>query len=169
MSTGLARPNVEEIADDLLALYAAREVVEGHAFHPDTLWQTELEASFPYVETDAQLRALEEIKNDMEQARPMDRLVCGDVGYGKTEVAIRAAFKAVMDGKQVAVLVPTTVLAQQHLQTFTERLKPFPVTVEMLSRFLTKRKQEQIVEALANGGVDIVIGSLQGLGSTDHR
>jgi transcription-repair coupling factor (superfamily II helicase) len=154
-----AKQAVEEIADDLLALYAAREVVEGHAFSHDTLWQAELEASFPYQETEAQLRALEEVKSDMEQTRPMDRLVLGDVGYGKTEVAIRAAFKAVMDGKQVAVLVPTTVLAQQHYQTFTERLKPFPVTVEMLSRFLTKKKQDQVVEALASGGVDIVIGT----------
>jgi transcription-repair coupling factor (superfamily II helicase) len=154
-----AQKAVEEIADDLLDLYAAREVVEGHAFSPDTFWQTELEASFPYVETDAQLRALDEIKADMEQPRPMDRLVAGDVGYGKTEVALRAAFKAVMDGKQVAVLVPTTVLAQQHYQTFTERLKPFPVTVEMLSRFLTRKEQEDVVERLARGGVDIVIGT----------
>ena len=154
-----AKKAVEEIADDLLALYAAREVVEGHVFGPDTLWQAELEASFPYVETDAQIYALDEIKTDMEQPRPMDRLVCGDVGYGKTEVALRAAFKAVMDGKQVAVLVPTTILAQQHYQTFTRRLKPFPVSVEMLSRFLTRKGQEQVVERLAQGGVDIVIGT----------
>lgn len=150
---------VAEIADDLLALYAAREVVEGHAFSSDTFWQAELEASFPYVETDAQVRALEEIKSDMEQARPMDRLVCGDVGYGKTEVALRAAFKAVMDGKQVAILVPTTVLAQQHYQTFVERLKAFPVTVEMLSRFLTRTKQKQVIDRLSEGGVDILIGT----------
>jgi transcription-repair coupling factor (superfamily II helicase) len=154
-----AKKAVEEIADDLLLLYAAREVVEGHAFSPDTLWQAELEASFPYVETDAQARALDEIKADMEQARPMDRLVCGDVGYGKTEVALRAAFKAVMDGKQVAVLVPTTVLAQQHYQTFSERLSSFPTSVKMLSRFLTHRQQEQVVDGLAQGGVDIVIGT----------
>ena len=154
-----AKQAVEDIADELLTLYTAREVVEGHAFAPDTLWQAELEASFPYVETEAQLRALEEIKVDMEQARPMDRLVCGDVGYGKTEVALRAAFKAVMDGKQVAVLVPTTVLAQQHFQTFTERLGPFPISVEMLSRFLTRKKQERVVDLLAQGGVDIVIGT----------
>jgi transcription-repair coupling factor (superfamily II helicase) len=154
-----AQKSVEEIADDLLALYAAREVVAGHAFSPDTLWQTELEASFPYLETEAQLRALDEIKADMEQSRPMDRLVCGDVGYGKTEVAVRAAFKAVMDGKQVAMLVPTTVLAQQHYQTFTERLKPFPVSVEMLSRFLTRKEQERVVNLLVQGGVDIVIGT----------
>jgi transcription-repair coupling factor (superfamily II helicase) len=150
---------VEEIADDLLALYAAREVVEGHAFSPDTLWQAELEASFPYVETDAQVRALEQIKADMEQPRPMDRLIAGDVGYGKTEVALRAAFKAVMDGKQVAVLVPTTVLAQQHYQTFSERLASFPISVEMLSRFLTRKKQDDVVARLARGGVDIVIGT----------
>jgi transcription-repair coupling factor (superfamily II helicase) len=154
-----AQKAVEEIADDLLVLYAAREVVEGHAFGTDTLWQVELEASFPYVETEAQIQALDEIKADMERPRPMDRLVCGDVGYGKTEVALRAAFKAVMDGKQVAVLVPTTVLAQQHYQTFTERLGSFPVSVEMLSRFLTRRKQEQVVERLTTGGVDIVIGT----------
>jgi transcription-repair coupling factor (superfamily II helicase) len=154
-----AKKAVEEIADDLLVLYAAREVVEGHAFSPDTLWQAELEASFPYVETEAQARALDEIKADMEQVRPMDRLVCGDVGYGKTEVALRAAFKAVMDGKQVAVLVPTTVLAQQHYQTFSERLSSFPISVKMLSRFLTHRQQEQVVDGLAQGGVDIVIGT----------
>ena len=154
-----AKKAVEEIADDLLILYAAREVVEGHAFSSDTLWQAELEASFPYVETEAQARALDEIKADMEQARPMDRLVCGDVGYGKTEVALRAAFKAVMDGKQVAVLVPTTVLAQQHYQTFSERLSSFPTSVKMLSRFLTHKQQEQVVDGLAQGGVDIVIGT----------
>jgi transcription-repair coupling factor (superfamily II helicase) len=154
-----ARKAVEEIADDLLVLYAAREVVEGHAFRSDTLWQAELEASFPYMETEAQTRALDEIKADMEQARPMDRLVCGDVGYGKTEVALRAAFKAVMDGKQVAILVPTTVLAQQHYQTFSERLSSFPVSVKMLSRFLTHKQQEQVVDGLAQGGVDIVIGT----------
>jgi transcription-repair coupling factor (superfamily II helicase) len=154
-----AKKAVEEIADDLLALYASREVVAGHAFGPDTFWQAELEASFPYVETEAQLRALDEIKGDMEKARPMDRLICGDVGYGKTEVALRAAFKAVMDGKQVAVLVPTTVLAQQHFQTFAERLGPFPVSVEMLSRFLTRRQQERVIVGLAKGGVDIVIGT----------
>jgi transcription-repair coupling factor (superfamily II helicase) len=154
-----AQKAVEEIADDLLELYAAREVTDGHAFGGDTQWQAELEASFPYMETEAQLRALDEVKADMEQARPMDRLVIGDVGYGKTEVALRAAFKAVMDGKQVAILVPTTVLAQQHYQTFTERLKPFPVTVAMLSRFLSAKEQEQVVTSLGKGGVDIVIGT----------
>ncbi len=154
-----AKKAVEEIADDLLDLYTSREVVEGHAFSPDTFWQAELEASFPYIETEAQLRALDEIKADMERPRPMDRLVCGDVGYGKTEVALRAAFKAVMDGKQVAILVPTTVLAQQHHQTFSERLKPFPVEIRMLSRFLSRKRQEDVVEALSQGGVDIVVGT----------
>ena len=129
-----------EIADDLLELYAAREVVQGHAFSPDAPWQAELEASFPYVETEDQLVAIEAVKHDMEQPRPMDRLICGDVGYGKTEVALRAAFKAVMDGKQVAVLVPTTVLAQQHYTNFSRRLAAFPVSVDMLSRFQTARR-----------------------------
>ena len=121
------RKAVQELARDLLELYAAREVLTGHAFSPDTPWQTELEASFPYVETPDQLAAIADVKHDMESRRPMDRLVCGDVGYGKTEVALRAAFKAVMDGQQVAVLVPTTVLAQQHFKTFRERLAAFPV------------------------------------------
>ncbi len=140
-------------------LYSAREVVEGYAFSPDTEWQAELEASFPYVETDDQLQALQEVKEDMEKPRPMDRLICGDVGYGKTEVALRAAFKAVMDGKQVAVLVPTTVLAQQHETTFRRRLAPFPVNVEMLSRFLTSKEQQDVLKRLAAGEVDIVIGT----------
>ena len=138
-----ARPRaVAEIADELLELYAAREVVQGHAFSPDAPWQHELEASFPYVETEDQLVAIEAVKQDMEQARPMDRLICGDVGYGKTEVALRAAFKAIMDGKQVAVLVPTTVLAQQHYTNFTRRLAAFPVSVAMLSRFQTPGQQD---------------------------
>lgn len=154
-----AKKAVEEIADELLALYASREVVRGHAFSSDTFWQAELEASFPYIETDAQMRALDDIKADMERSRPMDRLVCGDVGYGKTEVALRAAFKAVMDGKQVAILVPTTVLAQQHYQTFVQRLKPFPVTVEVLSRFLTRAKQKEVINGLSEGGADIVVGT----------
>ena len=131
------RSAVEEVAKELLELYSKRLVAKGFSFSVDSAWQGELEASFPYVETDDQLRAIEEVKEDMEHDRPMDRLLCGDVGYGKTEVALRAAFKAVMDGKQVAVLVPTTVLAQQHYETFRQRLSPFPVTVEMLSRFRT--------------------------------
>ncbi len=150
---------VEAVAHDLLALYAKRAAVGGHATAPDTVWQAELEASFPYVETEDQLRAIREVKADMEAPRPMDRLICGDVGYGKTEVALRAAFKAVMDGAQVAVLVPTTVLAQQHLHTFQTRLAPYPVKVEMLSRFRTRAEADDIVAQLAEGTIDIVIGT----------
>jgi transcription-repair coupling factor (superfamily II helicase) len=153
------RRAVQALARDLLALYAAREVVQGHSYAQDTAWQMELEASFPYIETPDQIAAIEAVKKDMERARPMDRLVCGDVGYGKTEVAVRAAFKAVMEGRQVAVLVPTTVLAQQHFQTFSERLAAFPARVEMLSRFRSEAEQRQIVEELAAGTVDIVIGT----------
>ncbi|MGC8874884.1 MAG: transcription-repair coupling factor, partial [Chloroflexia bacterium] len=153
------RQAVRDLAKELLELYAAREVVPGFAFSPDTPWQAELEAAFPYLETEGQLRAVAEVKRDMERPRPMDRLVCGDVGYGKTEVALRAAFKAVMDGKQVAVLVPTTVLAQQHYRTFRERLEPFPVVVEMLSRFRRPAEQRRIVERVARGEVDILIGT----------
>ncbi|MGC8786665.1 MAG: transcription-repair coupling factor, partial [Anaerolineae bacterium] len=154
-----AQKAVQDIAKDLLALYAAREVVEGHAFSPDNVWQEELEASFPYEETEDQLRALAEVKADMERPRPMDRLICGDVGYGKTEVAVRAAFKAVMDGKQVAVLVPTTVLAQQHLLTFQQRLAAFPVEVAMLSRFCSPQEERRVLEGLREGKIDIVIGT----------
>ncbi len=150
---------VQEVAEDLLELYAKRTVVDGHAFSKDTTWQQELEASFPYIETQDQKRVLQEVKADMEESRPMDRLICGDVGYGKTEVALRAAFKAVMDGKQVAILVPTTVLAQQHYQTFRERLAAFPVEVEMLSRFRTPGEQRDILPRLTNGSIDIVIGT----------
>ncbi len=153
------RESVEEVAQELLALYAAREVVPGFTFSQDTVWQQELEASFPYVETPDQIEVQEQVKADMEKAKPMDRLVCGDVGYGKTEVAIRAAFKAVMDGKQVAVLVPTTVLAQQHFATFKQRLDAFPVKIEVLSRFKTPKEQEAIIEGLAQGSVDIGIGT----------
>lgn len=153
------REAVQEVAGEMLELYAKRQVAEGYAFSPDTPWQHELEASFPYIETEDQLQALTEIKEDMEQPRPMDRLLCGDVGYGKTEVTLRAAFKAVMDGKQVAVLVPTTVLAQQHYDTFRERLSTFPVEVEMLSRFRTQRQQDRIIRDLRKGKVDIVIGT----------
>jgi transcription-repair coupling factor (superfamily II helicase) len=150
---------VEEVAQDLLELYARRNVVEGHAFGEDAPWQKELETSFPYIETDDQLRVITAVKKDMEARKPMDRLICGDVGYGKTEVALRAAFKAVMDGKQVAILVPTTVLAQQHYHTFCQRLSPFPVEVEMLSRFRTPQQQKDILERLARGKVDIIIGT----------
>jgi transcription-repair coupling factor (superfamily II helicase) len=153
------RRAVGDLARELLGLYAARQVLEGHAFPPDTAWQQELEASFPYLETPDQLEAVRQVKSDMENLRPMDRLVCGDVGYGKTEVAIRAAFKAVLDGRQAAVLVPTTVLAQQHYRTFQERLSSFPVRIEMLSRFRSERDQRQVVDDLASGTVDIVIGT----------
>ena len=154
-----AQKAVDELADDLLDLYAARETVPGHAFAADSQWQAELEASFPYRETDHQMQAIGEVKLDMERPHPMDRLICGDVGYGKTEVGLRAAFKAVMDGKQVAMLVPTTVLAQQHFNTFRQRLKPFPVNVEMLSRFRTVAHQERIIKGLREGEIDIVIGT----------
>jgi transcription-repair coupling factor (superfamily II helicase) len=150
---------VDDIAGDLLELYAAREMAQGHAFAVDGPWQAELEAAFLYEETGDQLVAIEAVKHDMEASQPMDRLICGDVGYGKTEVALRAAFKAVMDGKQVAILVPTTVLAQQHYQTFSKRLAPFPVNVEMLSRFRTSGQQRHVVQGLMDGTVDIVIGT----------
>ena len=151
--------STKETASELLTLYASRELVGGHAFGSDTPWQVELEDSFPYEETPDQQTALSDLRSDMEQSKPMDRLVCGDVGYGKTEVALRAAFKAVMDGKQVAVLVPTTVLAQQHYVTFTQRLRAYPVAVEVLSRFRTDQEQRHIVEGLAAGRIDICIGT----------
>ena len=151
--------SVRNVATELLKVYSARQAQPGYAFSPDTPWQGELEASFPYMETPDQLQAISEVKADMEAARPMDRLICGDVGYGKTEVALRAAFKAVMDGKQVAVLVPTTVLAQQHYDTFRTRLQAFPVNIEMLSRFRSEREQRQVVEGLRTGVVDICIGT----------
>ena len=154
-----AERSTREMASELLALYAARELAEGHSFVPDAQWQSELEESFPFEETADQQRTIEEVKADMESPRPMDRLVCGDVGYGKTEIALRAAFKAVMDGKQVAVLVPTTVLAQQHYATFSQRLSAFPTRVEVLSRFRTQREQRSVVERLADGKVDICIGT----------
>jgi len=153
------KESVAEIARELLDLYAAREVAPGVAFSADSLWQQELEASFPYMETTDQIEAIMTVKEDMEKARPMDRLICGDVGYGKTEIALRAAFKAVMDNKQVAILVPTTVLAQQHFITFAERLQTFPLRVEMLSRFCPPEKEREILEGLAQGTVDICIGT----------
>jgi transcription-repair coupling factor (superfamily II helicase) len=153
------RHAVQEVAIDLLELYAKRKMTSGYQFSPDTPWQKELEASFPYIETDDQLKAINEVKRDMESPRPMDRLLCGDVGYGKTEVILRAAFKAVMDGKQVAVLVPTTVLAQQHFDTFSQRLSVFPVQVEMLSRFRKPKEQSLIIKKLANQQIDIIIGT----------
>jgi transcription-repair coupling factor (superfamily II helicase) len=154
-----AKKAAEEFARELLDLYAARELAEGYAFSPDTPWQAELEAAFPYFETEGQLQAIADVKKDMESPRPMDRLICGDVGYGKTEVALRAAFKAVMDGKQVAILVPTTVLAQQHYTTFRQRLEPFPIEVEMLSRFRSRAQQKNILEKLLAEQVEIVIGT----------
>jgi transcription-repair coupling factor (superfamily II helicase) len=153
------RKAVGDLAKDLLELYAARNRAHGHAFGEDTPWQGELEASFPYEETPDQLRAIVETKLDMEVGRPMDRLVVGDVGYGKTEVALRAAFKAIQDGVQVAVLVPTTVLAAQHFRTFGERFGAFPITIRLLSRFVSPREQKRAIDGLAEGGVDIVIGT----------
>lgn len=154
-----AKKAVEDMADELIALYAERRAQKGYAFGKDTPWQQEFEDSFPYEETDDQLRCVEEIKADMESETPMDRLLCGDVGYGKTEVALRAAFKAVMDNKQVAMLVPTTILAQQHYDTMRERFKKFPVTIEVLSRFRTPKQQKQVVADLTAGKVDIVVGT----------
>ncbi len=150
---------VEAVAQDLLELYAKRHVSKGFSFSDDTPWQKELEASFPYIETNDQLKVLAEVKQDMERPIPMDRLICGDVGYGKTEIALRAAFKAVMSGKQVAILVPTTILAQQHFRTFRQRLAGFPMRVEMLSRFRTPAEQRRIIFDLSIGKVDIVIGT----------
>ncbi|HEV7126545.1 MAG TPA: transcription-repair coupling factor, partial [Ktedonobacterales bacterium] len=156
-----AKESATEIAADLLRLYSVREAAEGHPFPPDDEqpWLQELEEGFPYEETPDQHRAIAEVKADMERARPMDRLVCGDVGYGKTEVALRAAFKAVLDQRQVAVLVPTTILALQHFNTFSERLKPYPVRIELLSRFRSEKEQKEVLADLALGRVDIVIGT----------
>ena len=156
---GRARKAVKEIAGELVRLYAARTSAPGHAFGPDTPWQTELEDAFPYVETPDQLAAIDEVKSDMEKSIPMDRVICGDVGYGKTEVAVRAAFKAVQDGKQVALLVPTTLLAQQHYQTFVERCGQFPVKIAQLSRFTPKSEADKLLEGVADGTVDIAIGT----------
>jgi len=142
---------VRDVASDLLAIQAARESQPGHSFAPDAPWQREFESAFIFEETPDQERAIVETKADMERPKPMDRLICGDVGFGKTEVGIRAAFKAVLDGKQVAVLVPTTVLAQQHYNTFRERMADYPIRVELLSRFRTRRAQEAVVRDLAAG------------------
>ncbi len=154
-----AKKAVEDMADELIALYAKRRAMKGYAFGPDTNWQREFEEAFPYEETDDQLRCVEEIKADMESETPMDRLLCGDVGYGKTEVALRAAFKAVMEGKQVAVLVPTTILAQQHYNTIRERFKQYPVEIDMLSRFRTSTQQKKTIADLKAGRVDLIIGT----------
>jgi transcription-repair coupling factor (superfamily II helicase) len=153
------KESVADIAQGLVDLYATREITPGFAFSPDTLWQQELEASFPYMETPDQVEAVVAVKENMEEPKPMDRLICGDVGYGKTEVALRAAFKAVMDNKQVAILVPTTVLAQQHFATFSQRLQAFPLRIEMLSRFCSQEKEIRTLEGLASGTVDICIGT----------
>ncbi len=150
---------VNKVAVDLLELQAKRSAVEGFKFSPDTEWQKEFEKEFPYKETPDQARSTIEVKKDMESVKPMDRLLCGDVGYGKTEVALRAAFKTVMDNKQVAILVPTTILAQQHYNTFSTRMKKYPVRIEMLSRFRTKGEQDVIVKGVREGAVDIVIGT----------
>jgi transcription-repair coupling factor (superfamily II helicase) len=154
-----ARKAVRQIAAELIKLYAARQASRGYAFSADTVWQGELEDAFAYVETPDQLSAVSEVKQDMEQVVPMDRLICGDVGYGKTEIAVRAAFKAVMDGKQVAVLVPTTLLVQQHQATFADRYAGFPVTVASLSRFSTPADKKKVIEGLATGAVDVVVGT----------
>ncbi|CBE69607.1 Transcription-repair-coupling factor (TRCF) (ATP-dependent helicase mfd) [Candidatus Methylomirabilis oxygeniifera] len=153
------KASVREMAQELLALYASRQVIKGHALPPDTPWQREFEAGFPYEETPDQLQAIADVKADMERDRPMDRLICGDVGYGKTEVAMRAAFKTIIGGKQVAVLVPTTVLALQHFQTFSERFGGFPAKVEMLSRFRSRKEQSEVLRGVGEGVVDIVIGT----------
>lgn len=150
---------IKDAARDLIKLYAKRKASQGFRYNPDTVWQKELEASFFYEDTPDQAKVTDEVKSDMESDNPMDRLVCGDVGFGKTEVAVRAAFKAVSDGKQVALLVPTTILAEQHFNTFKDRLTQFPVRVEVLSRFRTKTQQTEIVKGLANGKVDVVIGT----------
>ena len=151
--------NLKVVAKELIELYARREHSKGFAFSKDTPWQREFEDSFPYTETDDQLRCIEEVKKDMESDKPMDRLLCGDVGYGKTEVAMRAAFKAVMDSKQVAYLAPTTILANQQYEEFSKRMKSFPIRVELLNRFRTEKEQKEVIKKLKNGEVDIVIGT----------
>ncbi len=161
---GRARKAVREIASELIKLYAARQASRGHAFGPDTAWQRELEDAFNFVETPDQLAAIDEVKHDMEQVIPMDRLICGDVGYGKTEIAVRAAFKAVQDGKQVAVLVPTTLLVQQHHATFADRYAGFPINVAPLSRFQTPAETKATMEGVADGKVDVVVGTHRLLG-----
>ena len=154
-----ARRYVKQIAGELIRLYSARMATSGHAYSPDTPWQRELEDAFAHIETPDQLSSIDEVKADMERPIPMDRLICGDVGYGKTEIAVRAAFKAVQDGKQVAVLVPTTLLVQQHYNTFSERYAGFPVVVKALSRFQTDREAREVLDGMANGSVDVVIGT----------
>ena len=159
-----AKRYVKQIAADLIRLYSARQATKGHAFSADTPWQRELEEAFAYVETPDQLSSIDEVKADMEKQVPMDRLISGDVGYGKTEIAVRAAFKAIQDGKQVAILVPTTLLVSQHYQTFSERYAQFPVRVKALSRFQSDKEAKDVVDGLADGAVDIVIGTHRLLG-----
>lgn len=159
------KESTAELARELVALYSARQNAKGYAFSPDTEWQKTFEADFPHEETDDQLRSIAEVKQDMESSRPMDRLLCGDVGYGKTEVALRAAFKAVMDSKQVAILAPTTVLVMQHVNTFRNRMQKFPIRIAELSRFKTKKEQTQIIQQLKSGEIDIVIGTHRLLGT----
>jgi transcription-repair coupling factor (superfamily II helicase) len=158
-TTSRVKRAVRDMAGELVRLYSVRMAVPGHAFGADTPWQSELEDAFPHQETGDQLAAIEEVKGDMQRPKPMDRLICGDVGFGKTEIAVRAAFKAVMEGKQVAVLVPTTLLAEQHFITFSERFRPFPVKVAMLSRFVAPGEQKRVVGELARGAVDVIIGT----------
>src|SRR3989304_74538 len=154
-----AKKKIKEAARELITLYARRKATKGYSFGRDTIWQKELEASFIYEDTADQEKVTEEVKQDMEAENPMDRLVCGDVGFGKTEVAVRAAFKAAQDNKQTAVLVPTTILAEQHYNTFKDRLSPFPITIAVISRFQTKKEQAEIVDGLANGKIDVIIGT----------
>ena len=158
------RGAVQDIAEDLVQLYATRQARQGHAFEKDTVWQKEFEELFPYEETEDQWKAIEATKADMESTKIMDRLICGDVGYGKTEIAIRAAFKAVMDSRQVAFLVPTTILAVQHYNTFAQRMKDYGINVELLCRLRTAAEQRKTIEGLRKGSVDIVIGTHRLLG-----
>ena len=158
-TTSKVKKNLEAVAKDLIELYAKRQKIKGFSFSPDTPWQKQFEDSFPYTETDDQLRCIQDVKKDMEKSQPMDRLLCGDVGYGKTEVAIRAAFKAVMDQKQVAYLVPTTILANQQYEEFKTRMQEFAINVELLNRFKTKKEQDEIIKKLKLGEVDVVVGT----------
>ena len=153
------KSNLRQVAEELIRLYATRQKTTGFAFSKDTPWQQEFENQFPFVETDDQLRCIKEVKKDMEKTKPMDRLLCGDVGYGKTEVAIRAAFKACMDQKQVAYLAPTTILSQQQYESFLDRMKEYPIKIEVLNRFRTAKEQKEILKKLELGEIDILIGT----------
>src|ERR1700687_6051267 len=155
---------MRDMTDQLLKLYARRSVADGFAFSKDSPWQKEFEDAFEFVETPDQAQAIADVKRDMQSEKPMDRLLCGDVGYGKTEVAMRAAFKAVLDGKQVAVLAPTTILADQHFRTFSRRFSSFPVSIELLSRFRDRSEQKKVAEKLADGSIDILIATHRMLG-----